>query len=62
MSEVCVNFDCEYNKPIRKSRSVRGKSTSKKKAKGHCKIGKRKSFIVSGRCMLGSFKRQFVCQ
>ncbi len=53
MSSKCLEFECEYNKPVMKQKSISGKRTSK--------IGKRKSEQVSGRCMLGAFKRQTLC-
>lgn len=60
MASKCFFFECEFNEPVRKLRSVRA-SPDKKKFGGHSKIGKRENKQVSGRCLLGMAKRLELC-
>ncbi len=61
MSSKCLEFDCQYNKPKRQTKSSRLRK-SERKSGGHSKIGRRQSVQTSGRCMLGAFKRQELCK
>ncbi len=55
MSSKCLEFECEYNKPVMQQKCVGVKRRSGK-------FFKRKSQQVSGRCMLGAFKRNQFCK
>ena len=52
----CRNFECEYNKPKTSMRSIRN-NTKEKHSGGHCKFGKRKGEITSGKCAIGTLKK-----
>ena len=62
MSSKCLEFECQYNKPIFQSKTARDpKRKIERHTGGHSKFGRRKREQTSGRCMFGAFKRNQVC-
>lgn len=55
MTSKCFFFECKYNNAVMKQRSLRRK-------RSHGKIGRKESVQVSGRCVLGAFKRNNLCE
>jgi hypothetical protein len=56
----CTNNNCKYFKGVFKSRSARQHPFDKKSG-GHCKFGRKQQSMVSGRCILGEYKRRAYC-